>query len=140
MGLEGGTVERLLVLAVIAIAVSPAFARCNKLPATAAAAAQSSNLIATLNCAAGQTNVASNALLVERFEIAANSGVTRPYPAVAFAVLAETIDGNSRNVVATPNPKGSAMSLVQCSLEVTDASVLGSCLTGPGTVYVVYHK
>jgi hypothetical protein len=133
-------VERLLVLAVIASAVSPSFAKCNKVPATGAAAAQAANLIATLNCAVGQTNLAPNSLLVDRFEVAANSGVTHPYSSVAFAVLAETIDGNPRNIVGTPNAKASATNLVQCSLEVTEASVLGSCLAGAGTVYVVYHK
>ncbi len=132
--------ERLLVLAVIAIAVGPAFGRCGKVPATGAAAAQIPNLVATLNCAAGQTNEAGNALLVDRFEVVANSGVTHAYHSVAFAVIAETVDGNLRNAVATPSSKTSAISLVQCTLGVSDTSVLGTCVARPGTVYVVYHK
>ncbi len=132
--------ERLLVLAVISIAVTPASGKCGKVPATGAEAARSPNLITTLNCASGQTTETGNALLVDRFEVAANSGVTRAYHAVSFAVVAETINGNLRNAVATPNSKTSATSLVQCSVDVSDTSVLGSCVGGPGTVYAVYHK
>ena len=132
--------ERLLVLALIAIAANPAFGRCGKMPATGAAAAQARDLIATLNCAASQRSASGSSLLVDRFQVAANTGVTRAYHAVAFAVIAETVGGNLRNAVAAPNSKTSAIGLVQCSLDVSDTSVLGTCLAGPGTVYAVYRK
>jgi hypothetical protein len=129
-------VRQLLVLAALVVTVNPAWAQCERAnPGTTPN--QVTNLISALNCVSDQPG---DALLVDKFAVAANSGVRRQYPAVAVAVLSESVGDNVKTAVATPNPKGATVSVVHCSLEVRDQTVLGTCLDSPGMVYVVYRK